>query len=155
MNYCDIIKTSPSGGITNMWDSVKRISNFIEEMRETHPHKVKTFLKEEYIALNGRHFNEATARDTVMGMHHTGNDGKQATGEAVSVEDAQMLVDGMESPEKWKWDAYVAANTMAHDLGNTGMSMNQIMTAAKHFFFHDEDFSDGNKVFWYYEWTLF
>ena len=151
MTYCDIIKGSPSGGERGMWEGVKRVSQFLEKMRDENPEEVKHFLKEEYIAMNGKHFNEATAHRVVSEMHHTAN-GKCVVGEAVSVDDAQRLVEGM--GEEWKWDAYVAANTMAHDLANTGMSMSQMMEAARHFFFHDEDFSD-DKIFWYYEWMLF
>ena len=44
---------------------------------------------------------------------------------------------------------------MMHDLSNTGLSDAQIMNVARHFFFHDEDFSDENKVFWYFEWIIF
>lgn len=41
------------------------------------------------------------------------------------------------------------------DLANAGFSDFQIMNAAKYDFFMDEDFSDENKVFWYFEWKLF
>lgn len=156
MTYLDIIKTSPGGGENGMWEGVKRVSEFLEKMREEHPHEVKEFLKKEYEAMNGHHFNLATARKLVSEMHHTDTDkDKEVVGELINVEDAQELVEGMPEQETRRWDAYVAANTMAHDLANTGMNTSQIMNAARHFFFHDEDFSDENKVFWYYEWMLF
>ena len=54
-----------------------------------------------------------------------------------------------------KWDAYAAANAMAHDIANVNLNKNQILNVAKSFFFKDEDFSDSSKVFWYFEWMLF
>lgn len=152
MTYSDIIKQSFAQGEDRMWKGIDRVSDFLEKMRDEHPHEVRCFLKDEYIAMNGKHFNEAVAHKVVSEMHHTAN-GKKIKGEIVSVEDAQSLV--ADKDEQWRWDAYVAANTMAHDLANTGMSMSQIKESAKHFFFHDEDFSDENKIFWYHEWKLF
>jgi hypothetical protein len=151
MNYCDIVKQSPSGREKGMWASVDRISNYLEKMKENHPHEVKRFLKEEYIAMNGKHLNESVARKLVSDMHHS-NGEKAIRGEMISPEDAASKFG---KKEEWYWDAYAAANAMMHDLANTDLSNSQILDVANKFFFEDEDFSDENKVFWYFEWLLF
>lgn len=154
MNYCDIVRYSPSGGEKGMWSGVKRVSDFLEKMREKHPHEVKHFLKEEYIAMNGKHLNEHVAMQLVSGMYHT-KGVSIIKGELVKPEVAQDVLKGTGKGEEWYWDAYTAVNAKMHDLANAGFSDAQIMTAAKYDFFIDEDFSDENKVFWYFEWMLF
>jgi uncharacterized protein YuzB (UPF0349 family) len=154
MNYCDIVKYSPSGGEKGMWSSVKRVSDFLEKQREKDPEEVKKFLKSEYIAMNGKHINHHVAMQLVENMYHS-VELDIVKGELVRPETAQELIKGEDKGEEWYWDAYVAANAMMHDLANTGLSDAQIMNTTKHFFFNDEDFSDENKVFWYFEWMLF
>ena len=154
MNYCDIVKNSPSGGEKGMWSGVKRVSDFLEKQREKDPDGVRKFIKSEYIAMNGKYLNQHVAMQLVADMHHT-VELDIVKGELVRPEAAQELIKGEGKGEEWYWDAYVAANAMMHDLANTGLSETQIMNTAKHFFFHDEDFSDENKVFWYFEWMLF
>lgn len=157
MNYKDIVMSSLHDDEKEMWRSVDRINAFLEHLKENHPEKVRRFLKQEYEALNGQHLNEDAARMVVSNMYHTENDNKIVRGEAVSVQDAQQLLEGMDEDhmEAYKWDAYAGANGFMHDFAKTGMSRAQIMNAAKHFWFHDEDFSDGGKVYWYYSWMLF
>lgn len=152
MTYYDIIVNALSGDEQSMIERVKSVSDFLNDVKAELPSVVEHFLKNEYIAINGEHFNEAAARYVVSSMHHTTN-GKIITGELITPGDAQQIVKGME--ETRYWDAYVAANTMAHDLANTGFTSNYIMVAAKHFFFFDEDFDGSNKVFDYYENVLF
>lgn len=155
MNYCDIVKQSPSGGEKGMWSGVKRVSDFLEKQREKDPDEVRKFLKSEYIAMNGKHLNQHVAMQLVADMHHS-EGVNTIKGELVRPETAETeLLKGENKGDEWYWDAYVAANAMMHDLANTGLSEAQIMHVAKHFFFHDEDFSDENKVFWYFEWMLF
>ena len=156
MDYKDIVKSSLHDDEKEMWGSVDRINGFLEHLKEHHPEKVKRFLKQEYEALNGRHLNEEAARNIVSNMYHTEN-GKTVRGEAVSVQDSQQLINGMdeEHMEACKWDAYAGANGFMHDPAGTGMSRDAVMKAAKHFWFHDEDFSDSGKVYWYYSWMLF
>lgn len=154
MTYYDIVKYSPSGGEKGMWSGVKRVSDFLEKQREKDPDEVRKFLKSEYIAMNGKHLNQHVAMQLVADMHHT-VELDIVKGELVRPEAAQELIKGEGKGEEWYWDAYVAANAMMHDLANTGLNNAQIMNVTKHFYFHDEDFSDENKVFWYFEWMLF
>lgn len=154
MNYCDIVKQSPSGGEKRMWSGVKRVSDFLEKQREKDPDEVRKFLKSEYISMNGKHLNQHVAMQLVSGMYHTeGLD--TIKGELVRPEAAQEVLKGTGKGEEWYWDAYVAANAKMHDLANAGLNDGQIMNVTKYDFFMDEDFSDENKVFWYFEWQLF
>ncbi len=160
MDYKEIMKSSFHNDENEMWNSVDRINNFLDHLKEKHPEKVKRFLKQEYEALNGHHLNEEAARSIVEGMYHTEGNGKEkkvVRGEAVTPQDAMTLLDGMTDEEKEaaKWDAYAGANAFMHDLAKTGMSRAQILNAAWHFWFHDEDFSDGGKVYWYFQRILF
>ena len=154
MTYSDIVKQSFAKGEDRMWKGIDRVSDFLEKQREKDPDEVRKFLKSEYIAMNGKHLNQHVAMQLVADMHHS-VELDIVKGELVRPEAAQELIKGDNKGEEWYWDAYVAANAMMHDLSNTGLSDAQIMNTTKHFFFHDEDFSDENKVYWYFEWMLF
>ena len=154
MTYSDIVKQSFAKGEARMWKGIDRVSDFFEKQREKDPDGVRKFLKSEYIAMNGKHLNQHEAMRLVADMHHS-EGVNTVKGELVRPEAAQELINGEDKGEEWYWDAYVAANAMMHDLANTGLNNAQIMNVARHFFFHDEDFSDENKVFWYFEWQLF
>ena len=155
MDYKDMIKTSARGGEVKMWDSIERVSTLLDELKKHNPEMVRQFFKQEYIALNGRHINEAMAHKLVDAMYHTNEDEVVIRGEAVTYDEAQILLDGKDDAEQYRYDAYVAANGFMHDLANTGHSKEDILSSARCFWFHDEDFSDTNKVFWYYEWMMF
>lgn len=93
----------------------------------------------------------------VSEMHHTDLRSEVVQGAIVGPEEAMMLLDGMdeESKKQLRWDAYAAANAFMHDLGNTGMDKKMILEAARLFWFHDEDFPEKNKVYWYFGLMLF
>lgn len=156
MDYKDIVKSSFHNDENEMWNSVDRINAFLDKLKEEHPEKVKRFLKQEYEALNGRHLNEDAARTVVDAMYHTEGD-KDVRGEAVTLQEAMTLLEGMGAAEieATKWDAYAGANGFMHDLAKAGLSKEQIMKSAKHFWFHDEDFTGGGKVYWYYSRMIF
>ena len=157
LTYKDILKHSPRGGEAKMWDAVERVDRLIDKLREEEPEMARDFLKGEYEAMNGRHVNEWLAKEMVNNMWHY-EDGKTVKGEAVTHKDAMGLLDGMdeEKREKMQWDAYVAANAFMHDMGGTKLSESEIMDAARHFWFHDDDMGDTcHKVYWYFEDWIF
>lgn len=151
ITFQEIVKSS-HGDESMMWDSVARVNAFVEKMKEVNPAAVDKFLQDEYVAMNGKHINEWLARKIVSDMWHENGDKVRVDGEAVTVEDSMTLLDGMDADkqEKLKWDAYVGANGFMHDLANTGLSKGDILNAARHFWFHDDDMGDCSKVFWYY-----
>lgn len=155
MKYCEVIKNSSLKDEMEMWSSIQRISNFLEDLSKTHPKEVHKFIKDEYIALNGKHLTEQVAKQLVNGMYHTDSKKEVISGELITFDEAQELISDKPNTEHCKWDAYAAANAMAHDIANVNLNKNQILNVAKSFFFKDEDFSDSSKVFWYFEWMLF
>ena len=111
-------------------------------------------LLSEYVATNGRHFNESLAKAVVEGMWHKDANGEIVRGELVDLRPAaSVMLDGMPSEEKEKceWDAYVGANAFLHDLADSGLNDNRIADTARSFWFHDDDLdTEGSKVFWYF-----
>lgn len=157
LTYKEILESSKRGNESTMWDAVERVDCHIEKLRKAEPELAREFLQKEYESLNGQHLNEWIARKMVQMMHHTATDGSTVKGEAVTPEEAMTLIADKpaEKQAKCKWDAYVAANAFAHDLGATGMSKADIMKAAKAFWFHDEDLGNKHKVYWYFRDWIF
>ena len=152
LTYYDIVKGA-DGDEDMMWEGVKRVSELVDELKETNPEKAAEFLEQEYLAMNGKHFNETLAKVTVADMWHKDPNGNTVKGEAVTPQDAQTLLTGKtdEYAKKHYWDAYVAANGFMHDLGKAGLPKSEIMSAAKAFWFNDDDREDpSHKVAWYY-----
>jgi hypothetical protein len=156
MNYYEIIKSS-YGNEKQMWDAVAKVDGFLDKVAEHHPDHVRKFKEEQYEAMNGKHINEWLAKKLVADMWHTAQDGKKVMGEAITPNEALNLLGDINQDkiEECRWDAYVAANAFAHDLGSTGMPKSEIIKAAKVFWFHDEDMPDGNKVYWYFKDKIF
>lgn len=156
MNYYDIIKSS-YGDEKQMWDSVAKVDAFLEKVAEKQPGLVRKFKEEQYEAMNGKHINEWLAKQLVADMWHTASNGKIVAGEAVTVEQSQSLLYYMDetAKEECKWDAYVAANAFAHDLADTGISQEQIIKAARKFWYYDVDMPEVNKVYWYFKDKIF
>ena len=156
LKYSELVKSS-KGDEEMMWQSVSHIEEFLEEVRKTEPEKVRKFMEAQYEAMNGEHINEWLAKKMVSKMYHTDANGNPVSGEAVTPEEAMTLIADKpaEKQAKCKWDAYVAANAFAHDLGTTGMSKADIMKASKAFWFHDEDLGNKHKVYWYFKDWIF
>lgn len=152
MNYLDIVR----GLFTSeeALESASRVSAFLEKIREKKPAKIGRFLEDEYVAINGKHFNEDFARKVVAGMFHTDKNGNRVEGEAITPQEAQELLQGKseEKSEKLYWDAYVAANGFMHDVSaKVGLSKSDNLRLAREFWFNDEDMDDKcHKVYWYY-----
>lgn len=145
MKYYDMVKTSPNKSEKIMWNAIRDIS----ELLEKHPAIGRSFLMKQYKMMHGHHFCEQLARDVVDEMYHYDGDNK-VSGELISADDAMMLVVNKDTPEEWRWDAYVAANSFAHDLAGEGLSKDGLLKLAKRYWFGDVDFAGGNKIFWYY-----
>ena len=136
--------------------TIEHISDLLEKLAENHPDIVRKFKKEEYIAEHGKHLTESVARHLVTGMWHEDGKGGYVKGEMVTPQEAMRLLDGMpiDKQNEMSWDAYTAANTFVHDLAGTNMAKNDILTAARWFWFHDAD-SDCHKVFRYFKEQMF
>lgn len=146
MNYYKMVQNAPKKSEEIMWQSVKAISDLIDELWDAHRPIAHKFMMKEYGRMYGEHFNEAMAMAVVEDMYHVSNDGKRIEGEAVPFEEASTIAPSAEM----QWDAYVGVNALAHDLARLGMGTGDIKKLAKAFWFEDADFEGESKVFWYF-----
>lgn len=111
----------------------------------------ESVLRPAYEAVYGQHLSEEVAKDLVNQMWHKDRDGNSVVGELVNL---QTAMSSLQSSEEMAWDAYAAANAFMHDLLNTGLTQQQILKAAKAFWFDDSDY-DGSKVYDYFKHKIF
>lgn len=104
-----------------------------------------------YEAAYGQHLSEEVAKDLVAQMWHKDTNGNSITGELVNL---QTVTSSLQPSEEDAWDAYAAANAFMHDLSNIGLTQQQILKAAKAFWFDDSDYS-GSKVYEYFKHKIF
>jgi len=159
MTLYDIIQHS-TGDEAMMHKSLEHISQFMEDMKSQHKEIVEELLENQYELMNGRHINEWVARELVSKMWHKDLNGNVVKGEAITPEEAVVLIADKtaDMQAKFKWDAYTAANAFAHDFGKSGVSMTKtdLLKLAKVFWFHDDDMGDEpNKVYWYFKRLIF
>lgn len=70
MNYYDLIKKYGSGkGEAVMWAATKRVSEFLEKMKESNPDAFWTLIKETYEDMCGPHYNEEFAKWQIEQMY--------------------------------------------------------------------------------------
>jgi hypothetical protein len=156
IKYSDIINSSSLNEAQRL-DADLRIDSFLSKVAGDCPDLVCKLMEDQYEAINGKHINKWLAKQLVADMWHTSEDGKTVSGEIITVDQAQSLLSNMneDMKAKFKWDAYVGANAFAHDLSDIGLSQEQIIKAARKFWFHDEDMPEGNKVYWYFKDRVF
>lgn len=140
MNYLELVQQAPDRSDDIMRQSVAHISHFIDQLWQTHQPIASRFIMQQYEIMYGPHFNEPLARATVAEMYHDG-----IRGQIIAPEEAAAI-----APDQ-RWDAYVAANALAHDLAPLNLPRKEILQAAKVFWFHDEDFPSDSKIFWYFK----
>lgn len=99
----------------------------------------------EYVAVNGEHYIESLARMEVAKMFHLNDKNDIILGELISEEEAISYAP-IEDREILRWDAYVAINSMMHDLSNTGLTREQMIDCAISFWFNDDDCLTTNKI---------
>ena len=149
ISYLDLVKNS-NGTKETMWCSIKHIDKFLEDMNKVHPELVDKFLYEEYVIMNGEHFNEVYAKKEVSEMCHFSSDGSKIQGEVYDVKTCMSILPEDKRAELM-WDAYVGVNGFAHDMARMNLGKEDLMKAANEFWFHEDDFQKKDcKVFWYF-----
>lgn len=113
--------------------------------------KRESVLLPAYETVYGQHLSEEVAKDLVTRMWHEDQNGNSITGELVNL---QTVTSSLQPNEDDVWDAYAAANAFMHDLPNIGLTQQQILKAAKAFWFDDSDYS-GSKVYEYFKHKIF
>ena len=77
MNYYDLIKKYGEGkGEAAMWAATKRVSEYLEEIKEKHPEKYWSLIKETYEDMCGPHYNEEFAKWQIEQMYFKDKDGE-------------------------------------------------------------------------------
>lgn len=70
MNYYDLIKQYGTGkGETVMWAATKRVSEYLEGLKEKEPERYWALIKETYEDMCGPHFNEEFAKWQIEQMY--------------------------------------------------------------------------------------
>ena len=70
MKYYDLIKEYGAGkGEKVMWATTKRISDFIEPMKQAHPEMYWKLIKDTYADMCGKHYNESFGMWQIEQMH--------------------------------------------------------------------------------------
>ena len=71
MTYYDLIKKYGEGkGEAAMWAATKRVSEYLEEMKEKQPEKYWSLIKETYEDMCGPHYNEEFAKWQIEQMFY-------------------------------------------------------------------------------------
>ncbi len=132
-----------------MWHAVEVAEDLLQEVKESHPDKYDHYMRKMSEALFGCHYNEALAMEDVDAMCHTNENGEKIQGRYWSPEQVEAAWAGKKFPEgTTKFDRFVAANAMKHDLANI-LEDEQILDVAYAIFFADEDSDLEGKVWKY------
>jgi hypothetical protein len=78
MNYYELIKKYATGkGEKAMWAATKRVSDFLEEVKEAHPEKYWALIKTTYEEMCGPHFDEAFGEWQIAQMYYKDAQGNE------------------------------------------------------------------------------
>lgn len=149
----------PSG---KAWDMMLALSPMFIHLEQHDKDKYWETLKDIHEEVKGKHYNKCYAMYEVMNMHHTKINGDICKGEILSVGLAEQIHDKYRrhlKPDVTKWDVYVAINAQYHDyellLGqwfgaDHEVIKEKVIEGAITFWFKDEDYPDGTKVWDYF-----
>lgn len=134
-----------------MWESIESVSDLLCNIKDAHPDLYWRFIREQYGIMNNRHYADKEFADyDVSQIAYTDREGKKHTGAYWTPEQVEEATKAMSFPSgTTKWDVYVALNSFHADTCKV-LTDEQIVKAAYQFYFADEDFKGGNKV-WLYQ----
>lgn len=119
--------------------------------------------KRKFMGKQEEHFNEQIARMVVSKLYHK-EDGRKVSGEKYDMAKAHEICErfkGIIPSSINHYDVYVAINTQYHDCcelykGWFGMDVDyKIVESAIDFWFKDDDFHKGNKIFEYFKEVIY
>lgn len=144
MRYKEMIEQAKAKGLASektMWESIEDIDEMLCAMKAEHPDKYWRFMRKQHGVMYANHYDETWARHDVSHM--------KPLGEHWSVAQTNEVTKGMvKTNGANEWDIYVALNAFANDLHNV-LNEELIVQAAIAFFFVDEDFEGGGKIWRY------
>ena len=125
------------------------ISDFLAPMKKVHKEKYWALMRDVFGLLNDSHYDEAFAMHDVGNIEYTDRQGQKRKGAYWTLEQVKEAVKDYKFPNGTNdYDVFVAANIMHSDLCKK-LDDKQILDAMYSFFFADEDWGDGNKI-WHY-----
>ena len=132
-----------------MWHAVEVADNMLSEIKESHPERYDYYMRQMTQALFGCHYTESIAMSDVDDMHHTDSNGEVVSGLYWTPDQVEEAWVGKPFPKgTTKFDKFVAANAIWHDL-NGEFDDEQILDIAYRIFFADEDSNLEGKVWKY------
>ena len=108
-------------GEDTMWESVKRISEFVEAHKESDPDDYEDLKKDLYSMVVGCHFDENWGRKQIAEMFYVDNSGKKHFGPYwpdSRMAEAYELASRKLPKSYTAWDFYVTLNMMYADFGH-------------------------------------
>lgn len=151
MDYKSIVQTAykNGGGEAVMNKSIDVTNRLIEKMRETHEDEYKSFIRELYAELYGRHYNKEFAEHDVELLFYTDKDGAQHHGAHWTLEQVLSATSGKSFAKGvTDYDKFVAYNAAYADFSKE-FDDEQILCIAYLLFFADEDWKGDCKIWDY------
>lgn len=132
-----------------MWQSIDAMDDMLADMKKTDKQAFWDFMREQYGIASGGHYDEAWAMHDVSEMYSTNKEGKKWQGAYWTVEQIEEATKDKTFPSgTTKWDKFVAYNAAKHDFCKS-FDDAHILNIAYDFYFADEDFKGGNKIWCY------
>lgn len=137
--------------------------NEFQEMIENMDYEEKRKFMEKFMGKQEEHFNEQIARMVVARLYHK-EEGRKVTGEKYDMGKAHEICErfkGIIPQDVNHFDVYVAINSQYHDCcelykGWFGMDVDhKIIESAIDYWFKDDDFHKGNKIFEYFKEVVY
>ena len=125
------------------------LSDFLAPIKDTNKSEYWQLMRDVFGLLNDCHYDEKFAIHDVNSIEYTDKDGNKRKGAYWSLEQVKDATRDYKFPNGTNdYDVFVAANIMHSDLCKQ-FDDKQILDAMYSFFFADEDWGNGNKV-WHY-----
>lgn len=119
MTIYDIVSKYGKGkGESQMWDSVKYISDFIEPMKNSHKEEYWRFIKGLYASIAGKHYNEEFAEWQVEQMYFEDKKGNIHKAPYWTKDKIKEVFETIKNkiPSTYNcWDFYVTLNMIKSD----------------------------------------
>lgn len=150
-DYMKMVRESVKSGANQdvMWHAVEVADNLLCDIKDSHPELYDEYMRKMSAAIFGYHYTEELAKSDVEKMFHTDSTGKRISGQHWTPEQVEEAWVSKKFPTGAnKWDKYVAANAIWHDLSKE-FDDGQVLNVAHAIFFADED-SDNNGKVWKY-----
>lgn len=166
--YINTIKEYKKEGIlldeTKMWNSLHNLEEILCDAEKHQKDKFWKVMRELHEDFKGCHFNEVYAKYEVSEMYHTGLDGRMYKGEKFDMykaEEVHSKYRGVIKSSDTIHDVYVAINAQYHDYfpifktwfqgEEESVLHHKIIEAAISFWFRDEDYLEGGKIWKYFK----